>query len=261
MFCSDGSTPFQPRPLPTFPTAAQVAKTKKDDDWLPQNRAKDNLVFEAGMLAIIYAWPNLIVPWAKVATLLFSRKQGDLAFQTLILNYKEKIPRILHCSSCRVRHSRSVNEDFYVSLKSLSSVVLEYYCSTNFCTMRPECYKSFFYRRARILEQNFWKMVWILVSSLLYFYCHELIIASFHILHPIHTPTNKQVTAWHFFGIFVASTNNRNPATFKMFHWFSQFLSQSRNKELHTLFLFLSPTVQLLFLYSLLALSTPFCTA
>ena len=55
VFCSDGSTPFQPRPLPIFPTAAQVAKTKKDDDWLPQNRAKDNLVFEAGMLAIIYA--------------------------------------------------------------------------------------------------------------------------------------------------------------------------------------------------------------
>ena len=57
VFCSDGSTPFQPRPLPLYPTAAQVAKTKKDDDWLPQNRAKDNPVFEAGMLAIIYARP------------------------------------------------------------------------------------------------------------------------------------------------------------------------------------------------------------
>ena len=120
---------------------------------------------------------------------------------------------------------------------------VKYYGSTNFCTIRPKCFTSyFFYRRARILEQNIWKMVWILVSSLLYFYFHELtIIATFHILHPIHTPTNKQVTARHFFDIFEASTNNRNPATFKMFHWFSQFLSQSRNKELHKLFLFLSP--------------------
>ena len=70
--------------------------------------------------------------------------------------------------------------------------------------MSTECFTScccFFLRRARILEQNIWKMVWVLVSSLLYLYIHEIIV-SFHILHPIHTPTNKQLTTfsqiWNF---------------------------------------------------------------
>lgn len=55
VICLDGSTPVQPRPLLVLPSAAQVAQTKKDDDWLPQtDRAKDNLAFEVGMLAIIY---------------------------------------------------------------------------------------------------------------------------------------------------------------------------------------------------------------
>lgn len=56
--CLDGSIRFQPRPSPVFPvtnpTATQVAQTKKDDDWFPQNQAKGNLVFDVGMLALIH---------------------------------------------------------------------------------------------------------------------------------------------------------------------------------------------------------------
>ena len=71
--CLDGSVPFQPRPSPlcpvTHPTVAQVAQTKKDDDWLPRTKAKDNLAFEVGMLALIYMFKQ-----ENAVVLIVSRK-------------------------------------------------------------------------------------------------------------------------------------------------------------------------------------------